>query len=377
MFKKVYHGMVILGLMIPLAAQALSCKGISEDDYSVAICDASFINPPVFGSLCENATLTGTYTLRNNTPVTLMINYIRIQDNDGLPAAASAIIPSITNSCGASLASGATCNISVQLLPLDVGTFNRVLQVGIDSRQVQIDAPAITSDVGECDIPSPTPPPGFVPTIPGTPLTLFQASILGATTVTNTGPTLINGDLDLTPGTSVTGFFLPGEGTVVNGAININNQPALDQKEQAQTYFAALNDLECSNAIPYPGATDISTFFGPTINCDATPVMCFESSALMSGNIILTGTASCTFIIPTALTVGSNATMTIIGGLVNDHINWAIGSAATLGTNSTLHGIIIAGTEAITLNTGAILNGRAWSLSAAVTLDTNDVSPAP
>ncbi len=377
MFKKA-HGAVILGLLLPLAVHALSSGGISEADRdpSFASCDAEFINPPVFGALCQNATLTGIFTLRNNTPVTMKINYIRLQDNDGLPAAAASIVPAPTNNCGSSLASGATCNIGVQLLPLSSGVFNRVLQVGIDTRQVQIDAPAITAEVGNCVTPGPTPPPGFTPTIAGTPLFLFQASILGSSTVTNTGPTIVNGDLDLTPGSAVTGF---PPGVVINGAININNAAATSTKTQAQAYFTSLNGLACD--FDFGAGTDISAPandppLGPTIDCSSSPVFCFSSTALMTSNVELSGPAgsSCTFKIASTLTVSNNAVMTTASGIFNDNINWAIGSSATLGTNSTLHGIIVA-SESITLKTGATLNGRAWALNGAVTLDSNNVNP--
>jgi len=370
MFKKAQHGAVILGLLLPLATQAQSCRGISEDYPSLASCDATFINPPIFNALCQNATLTGIYTLRNNTPVTIKINYIRLQDNDGLPAAAAAIVPAPSNNCGSSLASGATCNIAVQLLPLSAGVFNRVLQVGIDTRQVQVNAPAITSEVGNCVTPGPTPPPGFTPTIPGTPLSMFQASILGSSTVTNTGPTVVNGDLDLTPGSSVTGF---PPGSVINGVININNAASTSTKTQAQAYFTSLNALACNDT--FGAGTNIAALPQP-IDCTGNRVLCFTSTALIAGDVQILGPAgsSCTFKIASTLTVSNGTTMTTAGGILNDNINWAIGSSATLGTNSTLYGIIDALTS-ITLNTGATLNGRAWALNGAVTLDTNQVNP--
>ncbi|MCU1373490.1 MAG: hypothetical protein JWO68_776, partial [Actinomycetia bacterium] len=42
-------------------------------------------------------------------------------------------------------------------------------------------------------------------------------AVLGGTTVTNTGPSTISGDLGVSPGTAVTGF---PPGTVSNGAIH-------------------------------------------------------------------------------------------------------------------------------------------------------------
>jgi hypothetical protein len=367
MFKKDQLGTVILGLLLPLALHATPCSGPLADDESMAACDASFVNPPTFGDLCQNATLTGTYTLRNNTPVTFRINYIRIQDNDALPGAATAIVPSFSNSCGSSLAAGATCNISVQLLPLGAGTFNRVLQVGINTRQIQIDAPAITSVVGNCATPGPIPPPGFAPTIPGTPLALFQASILGSSTVTNTGGTTVNGDLDLTPGSSVTGF---PPGTIINGTQNINNAAATTTKTLAQAYFTALNGLACDHTFVAP--TDIDN----ALVAPGPGVYCFSSSASVNTNLTLPGVAgqSYVFKMGSTLTVANNTIMSP-GAILNDNINWAIGSSATLGTNSTLFGIIDA-LASITLNTNAVLNGRAWALNGAVTLDTNQVNPA-
>lgn len=376
MFNKIKYGLVIFGLSAPLVTQAQHCSSFA-DDPSFVVCDATFINSPVFGEICTASTppgtSTGIFTLQNNTPQPLMINYIRIQDNDGYSSSASAVIASPFNNCvvGATIAPGSFCDISVELYGagLAPGTFNRVLQVGINSRQVEVDAAALTATVSACTTPPPTPPAGFTPTIPGTPTYLYSSSILAYSTVTNSGLTVVNGDLDLTPGSSVTGF---PPGIIINGVQNINNTAAANVKTAAQNYFTALNALPCN--VTYPASTDITTL--SPINCSTTPVSCFTSSALMTGAVVLNGGAgdTCTFVIGSTLTVSNNAVLTTAGGILNDNISWAIGSSATLGVNSALIGIIDA-SASISLNTSATLDGRAWALNGAVTLLNNAVNP--
>jgi hypothetical protein len=80
------------------------------------------------------------------------------------------------------------------------------------------------------------------------------------------------------------------------------------------------------------------------------------------------------FKIGSTLTVSNNAVATLAGGMTCDQVRWGVGSSATLGTNSTFVGDILA-SASITLNTGAAALGRAFALNGAVTLDTNTVSP--
>ena len=60
-------------------------------------------------------------------------------------------------------------------------------------------------------------------------------AVLGASTVTNTGPTIVNGDLGVSPGTAVTGFP-PG---IVNGTIHIANAVALAAQNSITTAYNA------------------------------------------------------------------------------------------------------------------------------------------
>lgn len=363
MLNKARHGLVILGLILPLITQAQQCSIAYGSKETLRGCDVTFTAIPTFANLCIGSILSGTYTIRNNTPVTLKINYIRIKNNDALPNAASAIVTSPVNNCGTYLAPGASCNILLNLQPLAFGNFNRVLQIGINSRQVEIDAPAITSAVNCTPVAPPVP---ATPTVPGTPASLYQASILGASTVTNAGLSVVNGDVDVSPGSAITGF---PPGTVVNGALHAADATAGTAHADAQTYYTGLLAFACPAANNLTGQ-DLG---GKTL---APGVYCFNSSAQLTGALTLSGPAGSSFVfqIASTLTTASNSSVVLTGGVSNSNVNWAIGSSATLGTGTAFAGIIDA-TASITLNTGASLAGRAWALNGAVTLQNNAVNP--
>jgi hypothetical protein len=79
------------------------------------------------------------------------------------------------------------------------------------------------------------------------------------------------------------------------------------------------------------------------------------------------------FQVASSLTTLGNSSV-VLAGLAQAHnIFWQVGSSATLGTNSTFNGNILALTD-ITVTTGATLNGRALARNGAVTLDTNMVT---
>ncbi len=58
--------------------------------------------------------------------------------------------------------------------------------------------------------------------------------VLGGSAVTNTGPSVLNGDLGVDPGTSLTGFGLPA---VVNGATHKADAVALQAQSDVTTAY--------------------------------------------------------------------------------------------------------------------------------------------
>ena len=193
--------------------------------------------------------------------------------------------------------------------------------------------------------------------------TTTNFGVLAATTVTNTGSTTIEGGLGLSPGTSVTGFP-PGQ---VNGTINKADTVA----EQAQVDLATAYDAAA--ALPTT-ATIAEELGGTTVTPGVydSPAGTFEITGTLT--LDAQGDPNAAFIFKAASTVitASASNVDLINDARTSNVLWMVGSSATLGTDSTLAGNILAMTS-ITVTTGATLNGRALARTGAVTLDSNTI----
>ena len=186
--------------------------------------------------------------------------------------------------------------------------------------------------------------------------------VLAGSTVTNTGPSVLNGNLGVSPGSAVTGFP-PG---IVNGTINVANGPALQaQSDLTTAYNAAL------------GLSPTMTLTGQNLGgMVLTPgVYFFASSAQLTGMLTLNnlGNPNALFVfqIGSTLTTASSSSVIFSNSLADPNVFWQVGSSATLGTTTAFQGNILALTS-ITLNTGATIGcGGALARNGAVTLDSN------
>lgn len=191
-------------------------------------------------------------------------------------------------------------------------------------------------------------------------------AILGASTVTNTGPTVITGDLGVSPGTAVTGF---PPGTVVGGSIYAADALALQAQGANTAAYNQLASQACNTTYGVP--TDIG---GLTL----TPgVYCFASSAGLTGTLTLDaqGNPNAIFIfeIGSTLITSTNSRVLLVNGASPCQVFWQVGSSATLQVGTNFVGNILALTS-ITLDTNAILSGRALAQNGAVTMDSNTVA---
>lgn len=199
-------------------------------------------------------------------------------------------------------------------------------------------------------------------------ITLSGASnlaILAGSAVTNTGSTIVTGDIGLSPGTSV-GGFPPG---ILNGTLHVNNDIA---KQAKLDLTSAYNDAAGRTS------TDIVTLSGNIGGLTLTPGLYKSTSslALSSGDLTFDakGATDAVFIIQiaSALTVTSGRQVILAGSASASNIFWQVGSSATFGTTSVFKGTIMA-MESITFNTGASLDGKAHARTGGVSLEGNSV----
>jgi hypothetical protein len=187
-------------------------------------------------------------------------------------------------------------------------------------------------------------------------------SVLGGSTVTNTGPTTMFGDLGLAPGSSVTGA------PVVLGQTHVNDAVAIEAKNALTT---AYNDA-AGRPTEGSAGTDLT---GQTFTAGVRTAS--SSLLLSSGSVILDaqGNPNAVFIfqIASTLVTGSNTTVQLVNGAQACNVFWQVGSSATLGTGTRFVGTIMAA-ESITANTAATIHGRLLAQTAAVTMDTNTIT---
>jgi type VI secretion system secreted protein VgrG len=197
--------------------------------------------------------------------------------------------------------------------------------------------------------------------------------VLGASAVTNTGPSVVNGNLGLSPGTSITGF-----GGAPNGSVNGTTHQTDAAAAQAQRDTTTAYDVAASLSPTQTGLTDLN-------GLSLSPGV-YSGGALAladNGALTLAGSADSVWVFQAAstLTIGSASRITITGGASSCNVFWQVGSSASVGTGARFQGTVLA-QQSVTATTGATVQGRLLARTGAVTLDTNTITastgcPAP
>jgi hypothetical protein len=192
--------------------------------------------------------------------------------------------------------------------------------------------------------------------------TAASFSVLGGSTVTNTGPTTMFGDLGLSPGSSVTGA------PQVLGQTHVDDAVAIGAKNALTTSY---NDAAGRPSNGSAG-TDLSgQTFLPGVRTASSSLL------LSSGSVTLDaqGDPNAVFIfqVGSTLITGSSTTVALVNGAQACNVFWQVGSSATLGTGTRFVGTIMA-SASITANTAATIHGRLLAQTGAVTMDTNTIT---
>ena len=192
--------------------------------------------------------------------------------------------------------------------------------------------------------------------------------VLGASTVTNTGNTVITGNLGVSPGTAITGF---PPGIYTEGEFTDSDPVAVNAQSDAHTAYntaAGLTPTEVLTGQNLGGLT-----LGPG-------VYFFSSSAQLTGTLTLDaqGNPNAVFVfqIGSTLTTATGSAVAMINGGVPHNVFWQVGSSVTLGTATAFQGNIIADIS-VTATTGASVLGSLIAMTGAVTLDDNRITAQP
>lgn len=187
---------------------------------------------------------------------------------------------------------------------------------------------------------------------------------LGGSTVTNTGPSVLNGDLGVAPGTALVGFGLPA---VVNGATHANDGVAQQAKLDLTTAYDNAAGQPVAPADDLTG-TDLGS---RTLTPGAYR---FTSSAQLTGALTLDAqgdpSAQFVFEIATTLITASASSVVLVNGASPCNVYWQVGSSATLGTTTAFQGNVMANAS-ISLNNGATVEGRLLARTGQISLDNN------
>src|ERR1700761_3164647 len=193
-------------------------------------------------------------------------------------------------------------------------------------------------------------------------------AVLAGSTVTNTGPSQISGNLGVSPGSAVTGF---PPGIVTGGTIHIADGVAGGaQADLTTAYNDAAGRVKTASASSFIGA-------GQSLS----PGVYQASSSLEVGGALILNAhndPNAVFIFQapaSTLTTDTGTHIFLTNGARACNVFWQVGSSATLNSGTTFQGTILALTS-ISVLSGDTIHGRALARNGAVTL-INDTIIAP
>jgi LPXTG-motif cell wall-anchored protein len=192
-------------------------------------------------------------------------------------------------------------------------------------------------------------------------------AVLAGSGITNTGETTVSGTNGAHLGSSPTTTFVGAEFVTSTGTKYTAASAVVDQAKT--DLVIAYNDA----AGRTPATTVAADLGGQTLT---EGVYNSASSLGLTGTLTLDAQndSAAVFIFQagSTLTTAGSSSIVLINGALACNVFWQVGSSATLGTDSTFVGSILALTS-ITAGNEATINGQLLAQNGAVTLDSNTI----
>src|ERR1035437_5544829 len=185
-------------------------------------------------------------------------------------------------------------------------------------------------------------------------------AILGASTVTNTGNSVLTGNLGLYPGSAITGF----PPATFSGQENIADVAPQNAKASAQAAYTA---MQAKSPTGISSVLNGQTLAAGVYKATSGTAGAFTLDAA-TGALVLSGSATDVYIFQTTTTLITGTTgagVITLGNVLPQNIYWVVGSSATLssGTAGTFYGNIIALTSITSTTTAGVHHGSLIALN--------------
>lgn len=174
--------------------------------------------------------------------------------------------------------------------------------------------------------------------------------IMATAAITSTGNSIINGDVSLEPGTSMTGF----PPAIVNGAIHINDTVSAQARNDLLAAYNFASNLP--PGITIPAGADLGALY-----LSGIPPGTYTSGStmLVATPLVLDagGNANAVWVFQIGSSLTTTANVTLLNGAQAKNVFWVPVQDATIGVGTTFSGTIVSGRD-VTAVTGATINGR-------------------
>lgn len=195
--------------------------------------------------------------------------------------------------------------------------------------------------------------------------------VLAASTVTNTGPSVVSGNVGVYAGTAITGFATspsPGPGTIINGTLHSADGVAEQAQSDNTTAYG-----QAAGAASTASVTGVSLgATGPVGMTLTQGVYTSTNDINVNGLLILSGNANSVFVFQAADALYAGQTdptsIELTGGVQACNVFWQVGSSATLFTGTSLFSGSVLALASVTVDSGVAVAGSLLAQTGQVSL---------